>query len=282
MLRLNALRKSFGRLTAVNDLTLEIARGELFGLLGPNGAGKSTTVNLSLGLLTPDGGSVSLDGLGSPLEPRVRARIGVAPQQLAIYEELTAEENVRFFGRMYGLSGARLRARTQAALDFVGLNERRGERASKYSGGMQRRLNLAIAIVHEPDLLILDEPTVGVDPHSRNAIFDNIEQLRADGRTIIYTTHYMEEAQRLCDRVGVMDHGRLLALDTVDALIRAHGGAHRVVAQRSSGEVELHTDDALAALRQLQSEGDLISFHVERPNLETVFLNLTGRSLRDE
>ena len=281
MLRLTNVRKSFGALVAVDDLSLEIAPGEVFGLLGPNGAGKSTTANLSVGLLTPDRGEIELVGLGRPSDPHVRAKIGVAPQQLAIYEELTGAENVRFFGRMYGLSGERLKTRVAEALAFVGLTERQHGRARTYSGGMQRRLNLAIAIVHEPDLLILDEPTVGVDPQSRNAIFEKIEQLNADGKTIIYTTHYMEEAQRLCDRVGVIDHGKLLALDTVDKLIQTHGGDHRVLAQRAAGEIELHTDDALATLQQLQAEGDLISFHVERPNLETVFLNLTGRSLRD-
>ncbi|RMF79007.1 MAG: ABC transporter ATP-binding protein, partial [Planctomycetota bacterium] len=151
-----------------------------------------------------------------------------------------------------------------------------------YSGGMKRRLNLAIALVHDPEVQILDEPTVGVDPHSRNAIFERIEQLRQRGKTVIYTTHYMEEAQRLCDRVGILDHGALLALDTVEGLIRAHGGAHRVVIERAGGRVELDAADPLAALRSIQAERDLLSFHVERPNLETVFLNLTGRSLRDE
>lgn len=281
MLRIRNLRKSFGTLVAVDDLSLELVRGEVFGLLGPNGAGKTTTVNLMVGLLTPDGGSIEIDGGGSPTDAATRGKLGVAPQSLALYDNLTGEENLAFFGRMYGLAGAVLRERVGWALDFVGLTQRGRDRAKTYSGGMKRRLNLAIALVHDPPLLLLDEPTVGVDPQSRNAIFDNIRSLQSRGVTIIYTTHYMEEAQRLCDRVAVLDHGKLLALDTVDGLISKHGRKSVVTAVTEHGEVRVETNDPVAELNRLQSNGRLLSFHLDRPNLEAVFLNLTGRSLRD-
>jgi ABC-2 type transport system ATP-binding protein len=281
MLKLTHLRKAFGSIVAVDDLTLEIRRGEVFGLLGPNGAGKTTTVNMAIGLLRPDAGDVELDGQGSPEDSSVRRKIGVAPQEMAIYEELTGNENVSFFGRLQGMTGRELTERVAWSLDFVGLTDRRRDRAKTYSGGMQRRLNLAIALVHDPALLLLDEPTVGVDPQSRNAIFEKIEALQERGRTIVYTTHYMEEAQRLCDRVCIIDRGKVLALDTVDALIAAHGGKSVVRAQTSEGEMRIETDDPVAELKRLQDAGTLAHFRVDRPDLEQVFLNLTGRHLRD-
>ena len=281
MLQLTNLRKQFGKVLAVNDLSLQIRPGEIFGLLGPNGAGKTTTVNMTVGLLKPDAGTISINSEGSPEDPKVRRRIGVATQALALYEEMTGEENVRFFATMQGLSGAERTESVAWALDFVGLTDRRRDKAAEYSGGMKRRLNLAIAVVHKPALLLLDEPTVGVDPQSRNAIFDNILALREQGATVVYTTHYMEEAQRLCDRVGIMDHGKLLALDSVDALIEAHGGESRVIARRADGNVEIATKDPLAELQKLQAQSTLQTFRVEWPDLEHVFLNLTGRSLRD-
>ena len=277
MLRLTHLRKTFGDLVAVDDLSLEIPKGEVFGLLGPNGAGKTTTINMAVGLLRPDGGDVALDGGGSPADPKVRAKIGVAPQSLALYEELSGEENLRFFGALQGLAPEPLTERVAWALKFVGLTDRRKDRVRKYSGGMQRRLNLAVAVLHDPPLLLLDEPTVGVDPQSRNAIFENILALKKEGRTVVYTTHYMEEAERLCDRVGIMDQGKLLALETVEGLIAAHGGKSVVVAD----DRRIETDDPLGELTRLQQSGTLREFRVERPNLEKVFLNLTGRSLRD-
>ena len=281
MLKLTEVRKSYGKTVAVDDLSLEIRRGEVFGLLGPNGAGKSTSVSLSVGLLEPDRGTVEIAGLGRPTDPEVRRRIGVAPQTLAIYEELTAEENVRFFGSIHGLSGRALHERARWAIEFVGLTPRARDRASTYSGGMKRRLNLAVAVVHDPPLLLLDEPTVGVDPQSRNAIFDNILALKREGRTILYTTHYMEEAERLCDRVGIVDHGKLLALDTVPALIAAHGGQSALVIERDDQETRIETADPLAELSRLARDGGLPRFRLEQPDLEAVFLNLTGRHLRD-
>ncbi len=282
MLRLTHLRKTFGSKVAVDDLSLELLPGEVFGLLGPNGAGKTTTVNMAVGLLTPDAGTVEIDGAGSPTSPSIRARIGVAPQALALYEDLSAEENLEFFGRIQNLTGTKHRERVAWCLDFAGLTDRRRDRVKTFSGGMKRRLNLAVALVHDPPLLLLDEPTVGVDPQSRNAIFERILELRKLGRTVVYTTHYMEEAQRLCDRVGILDLGRLLAMDSVDRLIAAHGGKSVVTAERhEDGELRIETDNPVAELIRLQEGGKLLRFRVDSPDLQMVFLNLTGRQLRD-
>ena len=280
MLSLDQLQKKYGTLTAVDGLSLTVARGEVLGLLGPNGAGKSTTVNLAVGLLAPDAGRVTIDG-GDPREPAVRTRLGVAPQQLALYELLSGEENLRFFGEVYGLSGATLTDRVRWSLDFVGLTDRARDRAGVYSGGMKRRLNLASALVHDPELILLDEPTVGVDPQSRNQIFENILALKKLGRTLIYTTHYMEEAERLCDRVAIIDKGRLLALGTVPELLTTYRAQPILVAQTDRGEQRIETADPLSELNRLAAAGTVSSFHLERATLEQVFLHLTGRSLRD-
>jgi ABC-2 type transport system ATP-binding protein len=236
---------------------------------------------MAVGLLSPDTGEVRIGGLGTPRDAAVRRRIGIAPQSLAVYDDLTGAENLVFFGRIYGLSGGTLAAAVTGALAFVGLSERRDHRASTYSGGMKRRLNLAAAVLHDPDLVLLDEPTVGVDPQSRNAIFDNIAALRARGRTLLYTTHYMEEAERLCDRVAIIDRGRLLACDTVPNLLRQHGGPPVLVADVNGAQRRIETADPLQELNRLAAVGRLDSFHVERPTLEQVFLHLTGRQLRD-
>ena len=281
MLTLEHVRKAYGSTVAVDDLSLSVRRGEILGLLGPNGAGKSTTVNLAVGLLAPDTGRVVIDGGGNPQSPSVRERLGVAPQALALYELLSGVENLRFFGEMYGLSGAALRHRVAWSLEFVGLTERSRDRVSDYSGGMKRRLNLASALVHDPELVLLDEPTVGVDPQSRHQIFENILDLKRQGCTLIYTTHYMEEAARLCDRVAIVDKGRLLALGTVDELLSRYGARPTLVAQTDQGEHRVETDDPLAELNRLAAVGTVAAFQLERPTLEQVFLQLTGRSLRD-
>ncbi len=282
MLALTDLRKAYGATVAVDGLSLRVQRGEVLGLLGPNGAGKSTTVHLALGLLAPDAGTVAIDGLGAPTDPAVRRHLGLAPQAVALYAELTGEENLRFFGRVYGLAGVALEARIDWALDFAALRDRRRDRVGGYSGGMQRRLNLAAALLHEPRLVLLDEPTAGVDPQSRHAILDRIVELRRSGLTVVYTTHYMEEAERLCDRVAIVDQGRVLALDTVPSLIRLHGDAPVLVA-KVGGEVRrFPTADPAGALLRLAAEARVDDFHVERPSLEQVFLKLTGRRLRDE
>ena len=280
MLTLEHVRKAYGTTVAVDDLSLTVRRGEVLGLLGPNGAGKSTTVNLAVGLLAPDAGRVVIDG-GNPRSPSVRARLGVAPQALALYDLLSGTENLRFFGEMYGLAGAALRNRVEWSLQFVGLTDRARDRVAEYSGGMKRRLNLASALVHDPELVLLDEPTVGVDPQSRNQIFENILDLKRQGCTLIYTTHYMEEAARLCDRVAIVDKGRLLALGTVDELLRTHGARPTLVVQTDQGERRVETDDPLAELNRLAAIGTVAAFQMERPTLEHVFLQLTGRSLRD-
>ncbi len=292
----SSLRKAYGAVTAVKDLSFTVNQGETFGLLGPNGAGKTTTIGMIVGALRPDSGRVAVDGEPDPTRPEIRRRVGVAPQALALYQELTAEENLRFFGALYGLSGSRVAERVAWALEFSGLGDRRGHRVSTFSGGMQRRLNLVCGLLHDPPVLLLDEPTVGVDPQSRNAIFENITRLKRDGRTILYTTHYMEEAERLCDRVAIMDRGTILALDTVEALVRAHGGAPTVEIDfprrptsldANGGSWEgsrwrVRTERPVEALQQAMGSGEPFQHvTIERPTLESVFLSLTGRSLRD-
>src|SRR2546430_2057262 len=248
MLTINNLRKTFGTLVAVDDVSFSVERGHLVGLLGPNGAGKTTTVSMIAGLVTPERGEVLIAGhrLSGDTDPAKR-RIGLVPQDLALYDELSARDNLRFFGALYSLTGRALDDAIAAAVDLVGLGDRVRDRVKTFSGGMKRRLNLAAGLLHDPDILLLDEPTVGVDPQSRNAIFDNLETLRSRGKALIYTTHYMEEAERLADRIVVIDHGKVIADDTLVGLQRrvpvAVGGTPAT--------------------------------------LETVFLTLTGRSLRD-
>jgi ABC-2 type transport system ATP-binding protein len=286
MLRLRNLHKSFGpaakRLVAVDGLSLEVARGEVFGLLGPNGAGKSTTIGMAVGLITPDEGSVEIEGAGAPTLAAARMHLGVAPQELALYDELTGEENLRFFGKLYELTGTRLRERVDAVLELVGLSPRRGDRVKAYSGGMKRRLNLAAALLHDPPLLLLDEPTAGVDPQSRNNLLEVVRELARRGRTIIYTTHYMEEASKLCDRVGIIDRGRLLALGTVAELTQKHGGKSVVTLHKGDDTHErIETDDPVREIQRVLSNGHVQNVRIDRPDLESVFLGLTGRSLRD-
>ncbi len=282
MLNFHHVTKQFDSIIAVNNLTLEIRKGEIFGLLGPNGAGKTTTVNMAVGLLKPDQGSVEIENIGSPERGEVRAQIGVAPQALALYEDLTAQENLNFFGKMQSIKKSQLKKRVEWALHFAGLFERRKNRVKTYSGGMKRRLNLTIALLHDPPLLLLDEPTVGVDPQSRNAIFENIMALNKEGRTIVYTTHYMEEAQRLCDRVGIIDHGKLLALDTVKNLINKYGEESTIHVEYEDREEKIQTQQPVKDLERLVKQGGMQHFHVESPNLEGVFLKLTGKHLRDD
>jgi len=281
MLRQEHIGKRYGSLVAVDDLTFDARPGEVFGFLGPNGAGKTTTISMIAGLLTPDSGKIQLNGSNGPDDPQARRHVGVAPQALALYEELTGAENLVFFGKLAGLCGTALRERVAWSLDFVELADRRSDRVKTYSGGMKRRLNLAVALIHDPPLLLLDEPTVGVDPQSRHAMFEKITELQSRGKTVVYTTHYMEEAERLCDRVGIIDRGRFLALDTVENLIAAHGGKSVVTAQRQDGEVRLESNDPLDECITLQKAGGILSLRVDRPDLERVFLNLTGRALRD-
>lgn len=297
MISVRELRKSYGTTVAVDGISFEVARGETFGLLGPNGAGKTTTISLLVGGLRADGGEIQIDGGADPTRAEVRSRLGLAPQSLALYDVLSAEENLAFFGRLYGLTGAALKSRVDTALDFAGLKDRRADAVRKYSGGMQRRLNMACAIVHDPPVLLFDEATVGVDPQSRNHIFECIESLKKQGRTILYTTHYMEEAERLCDRVAIMDHGKLLAVDTVSGLIDRHGGRSVVEARlkrvpadpKSLGgtldgtTLRLETERPWEEVGRLAASGlEIGALNVHRPDLESVFLALTGRRLRDK
>ena len=247
MLTINHLRKSYGSIVAVDDVSFSLERGQLLGLLGPNGAGKTTIVSMVAGFVTPDSGEVLVDGvvLKGDTDPKKR-RIGLVPQDLALYEELSARANLRFFGALYNLSGAALDKAMAAALALVGLVDRERDLVKTFSGGMKRRLNLAAGLLHDPDILLLDEPTVGVDPQSRNAIFGNLEELKRRGKALLYTTHYMEEVERLADRIVVIDHGNVIADDTFAGL-----------QARAPGRIG------------------------ERVTLEAVFLTLTGRSLRD-
>jgi ABC-2 type transport system ATP-binding protein len=301
MIRIERLRKAYGPVVALDGVSLEIREGETFGLLGPNGAGKTTLVHCLGGVLAADAGTVDVAGAGPPADPAVRRRLGVAPQALALYGLLTGEENVRFFGRLYGLAGETLARRAREVLDRADLAERARHRADTYSGGMKRRLNLACALVHDPPVLLLDEPTVGVDPQSRNRLFEDVERLKRAGRTVIYTTHYMEEAERLCDRVAILDRGRLLALGTPEELIERHGGRSSIRATLDRppadpgalpGRVDgtalaIETDRPFEELARLAAAAEgagvrLVRVRVDRPDLEAVFLALTGRSLRDD
>jgi ABC-2 type transport system ATP-binding protein len=305
MLSLDQVSKRFGPLTALDGISLSVARGEFFGLLGPNGAGKSTLMSLVAGLRAPDAGSILLDGVPLAGRPDAAVRaLGFVPQSLALYEDLTAEENLGIFGRLYGLRGAALRARVDACLDAVQLGDRRRDAVKTFSGGMQRRLNLAAALLHEPKLLLCDEPTVGVDPQSRNAIFDLLERLNRDGLTVVYSTHYMEEATRLCGRIAVIDHGRILALGRLDELLAtlpagevvtfpragvadtalaALEGFGRVTEQDGTVEVHLAAGARLAGFFAAAEAAGLPDrlFQLQRPTLEDVFLHLTGKTLRE-
>jgi ABC-2 type transport system ATP-binding protein len=309
VLECNDLRKSFGDLVAVDGVGFRIAPGETYGLLGPNGAGKTTAISMITGLLERDRGEVVIGGQSlTTTSVRAKAAIGYVPQDLAIYPDLTGAENLRFFARLYGLAPAESKRRSDEVLDVIGLRERADERTKTYSGGMKRRLNVGIGLLHRPQLLVLDEPTVGVDPQSRNAILESVEGLSEGGMAVLYTTHYMEEAERLCDRVGIIDEGRLKAEGTrrelvglvgerdrvrldatgdVQAAARACGAIPAVhEASASDGSIELVVDDARTMLPDLlqavTSSGVRIrSVEVMEPNLEAVFLHLTGKALRD-
>ena len=306
MLSLQSVTKRFGSITALNEVSLEIADGEFLGLLGPNGAGKSTLMSLVAGLRAPDSGSLTLDGRAlTTSDPAGRTALGLVPQHIALYVDLSAEQNLHIFGSLYGLGGAELRARVNHALDAVQLADRRRDQVKNFSGGMQRRLNLAAALLHRPKLLLCDEPTVGVDPQSRNAIFEYLEQLNRDGLTIIYSTHYMEEATRLCSRIAIIDHGKIHALGTLDELLTqlpftdeiafavTPATAPLAAALAAHGDLSDSTDDThrfrpnpdfpLSAFYALAESHRVAprAFTQTRPTLEAVFLHLTGRHIRE-
>ncbi len=271
------LVKSFGAARAVDGLSLAVRRGESLGFLGPNGAGKTTTIRILSTLVAPTSGSVSVLGLDPVRQStELRGRIGVVPQELALYDGLTARENLEFFGRMHGLERERLRESVDRALDEAGLADRAQDRVQAYSGGMKRRLNLVAALLHDPELVFFDEPTVGIDPQSRNHVFELVDRLRAAGTTLVYTTHQLGEVERLCDRIVILDRGRTIASGTFDELRR---GIARASGSRGKLEVGARVTEALAALRAAGIEA---RFDDELPDLEQVFLTLTGHALRDE
>jgi ABC-2 type transport system ATP-binding protein len=303
------LCKRYGDVVAAEDVGFAIAPGQAYGLLGPNGAGKTTTISMLVGLLRPDAGTVTVGGVDLATQPRkAKARIGYVPQEIALYPELTGRENLRFFGRLFGLPRRALATRVEEVLDLVGLTDRADGRLDTYSGGMRRRINIGAALLHRPEVLILDEPTVGVDPQSRKAILDGLAQLVRDGMSVLYTSHYMEEVERLCDRVAIIDHGRIIAEGSREELIALVGGADQVelvldgdvdsafeklrtvegvveAARVGDGTVRLIAEGGRYLLPTLitavEGSAAVTATQVVEPGLEATFLHLTGTSLRD-
>lgn len=297
---------------AVKGVSFHIDKGEIFSLLGPNGAGKTTTISMLSGLLVPTSGDAQIDGHSITQNPQqVKQVIGVVPQEIALYEDISARENLLFWGRMYGLGGEALKERVTAVLHIADLTDRANDAVKTYSGGMKRRINIAVALLHQPKLLFMDEPTVGIDPQSRRRILDTVKQLQADGLTVVYTTHYMEEAQELSNRIGIIDHGEMIAVGSQEELTKQVG-------QYDTMQITLAPDHTatqdlapafahLSAIHQVHQEEDMLTLqcveanvvlsqvmevlgangrsisqlNIQEPNLEAVFLHLTGRALRD-
>jgi ABC-2 type transport system ATP-binding protein len=308
-IRVQNLRKSFAENQAVDGVSFDVEQGEIFSLLGPNGAGKTTTISMLSCLLRPDEGdahimdhSIRTDAMG------VKSVLGVVPQEIALYEDLTARENLTFWGKMYGLRGSALKSRVNEVLDVIGLSDRANDRVGKYSGGMKRRVNIGVALLHKPKVIYMDEPTVGIDPQSRRNILDSVVVLKDQGMTVLYTTHYMEEAQELSDHIAIMDHGKLIACGTHEELVKLVGqqtridltvsvepgkvldawraveGVQRVTVEE--GQISVLADDSNKVLPRLfeaatQHSARITSVDIREPNLEAVFLHLTGRALRD-
>ena len=311
------LHKYFGDLKAVDDVSFEVQQGEIFSLLGPNGAGKTTTLSMLSSLLRPDGGdalilghSIRKDAMG------VKSVLGVVPQEIALYEDLSARENLTFWGKMYGLRGTALKSRVNEVLEVIGLTDRAKEYIKKYSGGMKRRVNIGIALLHKPQVIFMDEPTVGIDPQSRRSILDSVLKLKREGTTVLYTTHYMEEAQELSDHIAIMDQGKMITSGTHEELVQIVGAADRItVTINSASSRVMEAWKAVKGVKQVNTDacseparGDstltiladdsnrvlprlfetaalnavrITSVAIQEPNLETVFLHLTGRALRD-
>lgn len=313
LLEVSHLRRTFGKLVAVEDVSFTVAAGEVFGLLGPNGAGKSTTMNMVVGLLAPDSGTIRLDGRELEPESReLRQAFGVVPQDLAIYPDLTARENLDFFGRLYGIRGQDLKNRIADALDRTGLSSRADDRAGTYSGGMKRRLNFGVALLHRPRLLILDEPTVGVDPQSRAHLLDCVRTLSREGVAAVYASHYMEEVEAICKRVAIVDRGRVLACDSLQTLLgrmsadlclhvskpsagfeekldglgklqAGNNGSATIIVPREHADEEQRLNETLTRILDLldQTHVNLQGVETNDANLERLFLQLTGSRLRD-
>jgi ABC-2 type transport system ATP-binding protein len=303
------LQKCFGDFAAVKNASFEVEQGEIFSLLGPNGAGKSTTISMLSCLLQPDGGEAFVMGHSVQREAAaVKAAIGVVPQEIALYGDLSARENLNFWGRMYGLRGTALGRRVDEVLEIIGLTERQKDRVDKFSGGMKRRVNIGAALLHKPAVIIMDEPTVGIDPQSRRHILDNIKELNSQGMTVLYTTHYMEEAQELSDHIAIMDQGEVIAHGTHAELVKLVGELDRIdlavsgefgkvaadwqaapgvrKVSSSDGHVTILAEDANQVLPRLFDAAGaaglrISSVEIQEPNLEAVFLHLTGKALRD-
>jgi ABC-2 type transport system ATP-binding protein len=303
------LQKSFGENLAVQGVSFDVEEGEIFSLLGPNGAGKTTTISMLSCLLRPDGGDALIMGNSIRTQDMgVKSVLGVVPQEIALYEDLTARENLTFWGKMYGLRGSALKSRVSEVLDVIGLSDRANDRVGKYSGGMKRRVNIGVALLHKPRVIYMDEPTVGIDPQSRRNILDSMVALKDQGMTVLYTTHYMEEAEELSDHIAIMDHGKLIACGTNDELVKLVGeqtridltvnvesgkiadawrsipGVERVTAE--DGQIDVLVDDSNLVLPRLfevaaHYSARITSVDIREPNLEAVFLHLTGRALRD-
>lgn len=310
MLETVELRKVFRGKTAVEEVSLYLDRGESVGLIGPNGAGKSTTISMISSLLKPTGGDVRLNGKSVLKHPRdIRTVLGVVPQEIALYEELTSYENLKFFGRVYGLNGKELEIKIQELLETVDLRDRQKELIRTYSGGMKRRINIAAALLHDPQIVIMDEPTVGIDPQSRNHILETVRRLNRDkGTTVLYTSHYMEEVEQLCSRIYIMDHGRIIASGTKEELQHILSGEDTLIIQLNRQNPELAEElRSLESVRQVEETDhglklivlknsyilsgivqaaerhgvQIQNIHIQSPSLEDVFLHLTGRKLRD-
>src|SRR5512136_1361874 len=303
------LHKAFSETKAVEGASFQVEQGEIFSLLGPNGAGKTTTISMLSCLLHPEAGDALVMGHSVRRDPMaVKSVLGIVPQEVALYDDLTANENLTFWGKMYGLRGAALKQRVAEVLEIIGLSERQKGRLGKFSGGMKRRVNIAVALLHKPQIIYMDEPTVGIDPQSRRSILDNVVALKNQGMTVLYTTHYMEEAQELSNHIAIMDHGKIIATGTNEELIRIVGEMHRITltinaestrvmeawkatrgvkqVTAEDGTLTLLADDSNQVLPHLfetaaTNNVRITSVAVQEPNLEAVFLHLTGRALRD-
>ncbi|QPZ41924.1 ABC transporter ATP-binding protein [Bacillus halotolerans] len=311
MLQAENIKKEYGKKTIVKGISFSLKKGESFGLLGPNGAGKSTTISMISGLVPLDGGEITVGGyvIGKDTN-KAKQTIGIVPQEIALYPTLTAQENLVFWGKMYGLTHGEAKKRSAEVLEYVGLTERAKDKIETFSGGMKRRINIGAALMHKPELLIMDEPTVGIDPQSRNHILETVKQLNETGMTVIYTSHYMEEVEYLCDRIGIIDQGEMIAIGTKNDLCSRLGGdtiiqmtvsgadegflsavrslanVNDVTVNESELKIEVaaaHHEKVVTSLlaEAAAHQTNLLSLQVQEPNLERLFLNLTGRTLRD-